>query len=251
MKGRVVAELGERDVGILRDLDRVRALSGRQLERLHFASLATQNARGSARRRTMSRLVAAGLVTTMPRRVGGERSGSAGLVYVLDSLGRSYLHPDDTERQRRPWSVGWLFLQHTLDVAELYVRLRERERDGQLKLSHYLAEPASWHEVNGWLIKPDAWLVYETPQWEQHRWLEVDRGTESLPTIERKLRHYVMFGGAGLPGPRGVVPRVLITLPDDPRLAAVRQIIASLPDPADRMVEARLFDDTFSPRPPP
>jgi hypothetical protein len=251
MKRREAAELGARELGVLRDLDRVRALTGRQLERLHFASLATSNARGSARRRTMQRLVEVQLVTTLSRRIGGERAGSAGLVYVLDSRGRAYLHTADGQRQRRPWSVGWLFLQHTLDVAEIYVRLREREREGQLKLGHFVAEPASWHQTNGWTVKPDAWLVYETKQWEQHRWLEVDRGTESLPTLERKLRSYAAFGAAGLPGPLGVVPRVLVTLPSDARLASVQQLIAALPEPADRMLEATLFEDAFHARAPP
>jgi hypothetical protein len=61
-----VIALSSREYAVLTDLQRVRLLSGGQLERLHFAELATANARGSARRRTLGGLVYAGLVTTCP-----------------------------------------------------------------------------------------------------------------------------------------------------------------------------------------
>jgi len=95
MRRLVPGALAQRDVAILRDLDRLRLLSGRQLEQLHFQALTTGNARGSARRRTLGRLVDLKLVSALPRRVGGERAGSSGLVYCLDS--RAY-------RERALWA---------------------------------------------------------------------------------------------------------------------------------------------------
>src|SRR5215218_9654600 len=83
-----VKELSSRQYAVLADLQHVRLLSGQQLERLHFAQLATPNARGSARRRSLGGLVGTGLVTTLPRRIGGERAGSAGLIYILDARGQ-------------------------------------------------------------------------------------------------------------------------------------------------------------------
>src|SRR5829696_5656987 len=111
-------ELSSRQSAILADLRRVRILSGGQLERLHFARLATPNARGSARRRTLGGLVSAGLVTTLPRRIGGERSGSAGLVYTLDARGHRLIAESEpnSHRVRRPWPIGWPFVQHSLAV---------------------------------------------------------------------------------------------------------------------------------------
>src|SRR5829696_5812441 len=88
-------ELSSRQTAVLADLRRVRLLTGRQLERLHFAKLATPNARASARRRALGGLVAAGLVTTLPRRIGGERAGSAGLIYTLDARGQRFLEARD------------------------------------------------------------------------------------------------------------------------------------------------------------
>jgi Replication-relaxation len=182
-----LSEFSSRQCAVLADLHRVRVLSGKQLERLHFAGLATPNARGSARRRTLGGLVSAGLVTTLPRRIGGERAGSAGLVYTLDARGHHLLAESETNthRVRRPWPIGWPFVQHSLAVAELYIRLRELEAAGTIRLLHFAAEPGSWHRSSHGVLKPDACAVFETGQWEEHWWLEVDRGTESLPTLAR------------------------------------------------------------------
>jgi hypothetical protein len=244
-------ELSSRQYAVLTDLQRVRLLSGRQIERLHFAGLATPNARGSARRRTLGGLLSAGLVTTLPRRIGGERSGSAGLVYTLDARGHRVLAESEpnSDRIRRPWPIGWPFVQHSLGVAELYVRLRELETSGTIRLLQFAAEPACWYRT----VKPDAWAVYETAQWEEHWWLEVDRATESLPTLERKLRHYVAFADSGQVGPLGVTPRVLLTVPSAVRLAAAKQVADTLPPPADKLIEIAEFNAVFqgSARPPP
>jgi hypothetical protein len=248
-------ELSRRQCAVLADLDRVRLLSGRQIERLHFAGLATPNARGSARRRTLGGLVANGLVTILPRRIGGERAGSAGLVYTLDARGHRLLAEAESpgHRVRRPWPIGWPFVQHSLAVAELYVRLRELETGGSIRLLHFAAEPGSWYRSPHGVLKPDAWTVFETGQWEEHWWLEVDRATESLPTLERKLAHYVTFAANGPPGPLGVTPRVLLTVPDATRLATAQQVIDNLPAPADQLIRLCEFNSVFQPtaRPPP
>jgi hypothetical protein len=242
--------LSERDHAVLLDLQRVRLLSGRQLERLHFTDLATNNARGSARRRSLGRLTALGLVTTLPRRVGGERAGSAGLVYSLDAPGLRYVQASlgraAAPRTRRPWPIGWPFVQHTLGVAELYVRLRELERVGGFRLLRLDAEPASWHRAGDVQLKPDAYVVLEYADWEQHYWLEVDRGTESLPTLRRKLLSYVEAAAAVLVGPLGVMPEVLIAVPTPARAAAVTELVAGLPAPAERLLRVELFERTFT-----
>lgn len=238
-------ELGERDDAIMRDLLRVRLLTGWQLERLHFRKLSATPARGSARRRTMGRLARLGLVTTLPRRVGGERAGSAGLVYLLDSRGVRLLTAKTT-RVRRPWPVGWPFVQHTLDIAELYVRLREQERANRLRLLHFEAEPASWYSQAGVQLKPDAFVVLETDTWEEHYWLEVDRGTESLPGLGRKLRRYVDAAAAApSAGPLGVIPRVLLTVPDMTRHRSVAALVRRLPDPGAQLISVEPFAGTF------
>lgn len=252
-RGSAAADPGHRGEAILADLQRVRLLTGRQLERLHFAALADDRSRSSARRRSLGRLTQRGWVTTLPRRVGGERAGSAGLVYTLDRAGQQLL-ATGTARIRRPWAVGWPFVQHTLDVAELYVRLREQERHEQLHVLRFDAEPAAWHRLaSGITLKPDAFAALEVDGWEYHYWLEVDRGTESLPTLRRQLATYLDAANLGEVGPLGVMPLVVVTVPTVARRTAVAGLVAHLPEPAGRLLTVWDFADAFvTPgRPPP
>lgn len=235
--------LSARDQGILRDLARVRVLTGNQLERLHFHELAAAN-RDRARRRVLNRLIAWRVVTTLARRVGGVRAGSAGLVYSLDTAGqrvRRLLDHEDEQPVRRPWTPGALFLAHTLAVSELYVRLREAERAGHLELSAFLAEPASWQRTTTLgTLKPDAYALLAYGDIEDAWWIEVDQATESPATLRRKLSLYLLAATAGVTGPDGVLPRVLVTVPDTQRLKIVREIVSDLGPAAERLISVVL-----------
>jgi hypothetical protein len=241
--------LGERDQAVLRDLVRVHVLTGTQLTRLHFGNLSTVS-RERTRRRVLARLADNGLVTTLERRVGGVRAGSAGLVYALGVAGQHVLpllvDEQPVKRPRHPWTPSPLFLAHTLAVSELYVRLVEAARADTLALVTYQAVPASWvpDGLGDWL-KPDAYAVVRAGEVEDSWWIEVDRATESLPTIKRKLRAYLDFVHRGQLGPDGVVPRVLITVPDDKpkRLSDIRDLLARLPEPADKLFHLTAFDN--------
>jgi hypothetical protein len=235
---RLAATLSARDVLMLRDLDCVRCLTGRQLERLHLTGLQAVH-RDRARRRVMARLIRLGVVTTFFRRVGGIRAGSAGLVYTLDSAGRRllrFLDGIDDGPGRRPWETSPRFLDHTLTVAELYVQLRETERSGELELLRFLAEPASWRSTTTvGTLKPDAYVLLASGGFEYAWWCEIDMGTESGPTLRRKLNHYLLAVQAGVVGPDQFLPRVLICVPDDKRLVQVEEIIQALPAPANKL----------------
>jgi hypothetical protein len=184
--------------------------------------------------------------------VGGDRAGSAGLIYALDTDGQR-LFTTPTGRARRPWPIGWPFVQHTLDVTELYVRLREAERTGVVQLLRFDAEPDSWQQINGWRLKPDAYLVVADADWERHTWVEVDRDTESLPTLRRKLLSYVQAAAAGAVAPLGVMPQVLVTVPNQARQLAVEQVVAHLPAPANDLITVEQFTSALllGPRSPP
>jgi hypothetical protein len=239
----LATQLSVRDIGILRDLARVRVLTGNQLERLHFHDLATAN-RDRARRRILNRLIAWHVVATLARRVGGVRAGSAGLVYSLDTAGQRVLRLLDREDEllvRRPWTPGTLFLNHTLAVAELYVGLRAAEQADRLELSEFLAEPASWHYTTSLgTLKPDAYALLAYHDIEDAWWLEVDQGTESRNTLRRKLNLYLLAAQAGVTGPHGVLPRVLVVVPDEKRAASIREIILNLGPAAARLISVVL-----------
>jgi hypothetical protein len=204
------------------------------MTRLHFHDLA-QNSRERMRRNVLSRLI----------------SGSSGHIYTLDSGGQRALpfilaseKQEQPERARKPWTPGQAFLLHGLDVSELYVRLVELERAGAFILPQFLTEPASWFPNGlGGILKPDAYALLQFNRVEDAWAIEVDRATESIPTLRRKLLAYVDFAHAGGEGPDGITPRVLVTVPHPGRLAAVQRLIDDLPEPAGRLFRSALFAD--------
>ena len=239
--------LGDRDRQIIRELGRLRVATGQQLERLLFADLGGAHA-DRTRRRVLARLVNLHLLTTLARRVGGVRAGSAGLIFVLDVGGLRVLHAllgreTDSPRPRRPGTPTERFLLHSLAVSELYVQLVERARDGSFGLLDYRAEPAAWwqDEQGGW-VKPDALLTLRTASYDDDWTVEVDRATESLPTLRRKLLSYVELAERGETGPGGVLPRVLVTVPTEARRATVAWLIEQLPAPAAELLHVVIFD---------
>jgi hypothetical protein len=242
--GAIAERLSPRDQAILFDLARVRVLSGAQLTRLHFATLAPES-QERTRRRVLARLTEHQLVATLERTIGGARAGSAGHVYSLGIaaqrvrplLGDGAYTDSPSGRTRAPATPGSLFLAHALDVSALYVSLREHKHGGHLTLAHFATESAAWWpDGRGGVIKPDAYARLRGTNVEDCWWIEVDRATESIPTLRRKLLAYTEFARTGQLGPEGVVPRVLVTAPHDRRLADVRDLAVSLPSPGPELI---------------
>jgi hypothetical protein len=242
-------QLSQRDLVILGDLARVRCLTGNQLERLHLSDLAAPN-RSRARRRVLGRLIRSQAVTTLARRIGGVRAGSAGLVYALDVAGQRVVRLTDGHNElpaRRPWTQGALFLAHTLAVSELYVQLREAEAAGLVELLEFLAEPAAWQRTTALgTLKPDAYLLIAGGEFEDAWWIEVDLATESRATLRRKLNLYLLAAQAGVTGPHKMLPRVLVTVPDLRRLAVVRELLAELPPLVKRLILVTLHNQAVA-----
>lgn len=237
----LVDELSERDRSVLAALRRVRVLSGSQLERLAFDGIA-DSARGRVRRRVLGRLVGLGLVATLERRVGGVRAGSAGLVYVLTAAGHRLLdlceeRATEIPVRRRPaHTPGQLFLAHMLAVSEVYVGLVEAARGGGWTLVDFAVEAdARWPLGDGSLLRPDALVVLGAGEVEDVWWLEVDRGTESLPRLKTMLDRYLVFAQSGAAAPYGVVPRVLVSVDSEQRLRRLRGLLRRLPEPAGEL----------------
>lgn len=232
----VDARLSERDRKIIATVDRLRLVSSTQLERLHFLDL-SPNVRGRIRRRVLARLVAWRVLLTLERRIGGIRAGSAGLVFALDTAGRQLAQLDGSA-VRRPREPSVVLLGHSLAASELYVSLVELSRTGEFTVADYRTEPACWQALplGGWL-KPDAYLKLSAATFDDHWWVEIDKGTEHLPVIRRKLLTYLDHANSGGLGPAGVLPRVLVTVPNEARQAAIAGVIARLPD-ADKLIHA-------------
>lgn len=237
---RLAESLSDRDWAILADVAKVRVLTGKQVERLHFVHLEGKHG-DRTRRRVLERLTAAGLLTALPRRVGGGRAGSAGMIVALGQFGQRLLSMFSgytlTGRTRQPGVPTERFLAHTLAIAELYVSLTEASRTNALTLNGFRAEPACWwRDSEGEWVKPDALAVVSSGDIEDSWAIEVDQSTESLPTLRRKLKVYLDLAKNEEHGPnRGPLPRVLVTVPDERRLAAVGELVRSLPEPAGEL----------------
>ena len=213
-------------------LHRVRVATGRQMERTCFPDVTRRQVRA-----VLASLVDRRLLARLPRVVGGVRAGSAGYVYTLDVAGQRVMRPDHG-RAHRPWPVSMSFLAHSLAVTELYVGLVEAERAGRLRLVSFVTEPACWRSFHGpggarTILKPDAALVARLGRFEDWWFVEVDRGTESRPTLARKFDLYRAFWQSGMEQTRiGVFPRVLWLVPDEQRRAALVEIVGRQPGEA-------------------
>lgn len=232
--------LGERDWAVLRDVTRLRLASGNQLERLHFTGLSEASG-GVVRRRVLGRLVQTRALATLPRRIGGVRAGSAGLVYHLDVAGQRLVSPDGRARRLDP--PGERYMRHVLAVSELYVNLVERARQNAgTQLDQFETEPR-WSDGRHSLLKPDAYAVVADEAHRDYWWVEVDLATEHLPTIKRKLATYVDFYRNGYLGPVQVMPWVLVTVPDSERFSQIVRLIHQLPHRADELFTVAVHND--------
>ncbi len=225
-------QLSDRDKAILTDLERTRVLTGAQLQRLHFDPI-DHDSRARDRRRVLQRLTDLDLVSTLDRRIGGIRAGSAGHIYTLTSAGRRLQALQRgqqlTGRLRRPHTPGAPFLTHALAISDLYVTLTEASRHHDFRVSTFHGEPACCHPTgNNHYLYPDAYLILATSTYQDCWWLEVDQATESLPRIKKKCHIYLDFITHGGVGPDGVPPRILFTTPDEARSNAIQKVITTL-----------------------
>jgi len=238
-------DLSPRDRMLLATLARLRLVTGRQLERLLYTDVTRRRAQ-----QALASLTQRQLVVRLPRLVGGIRAGSAGHVYALDAAGRR-LTFRDLRRSLRPWGVGVPFLAHTLAISELYVRLVEAERAGAMQLRDFVAEPGCWRSFTGpygrTVLKPDAYVITRLGDFEDHWFIEVDRGTEATTTLARKCDVYRRYWQTGTEqARREIFPKVLWLVPDQRRYDALVEVFGRQPAEAWQLFAVALFDEAVN-----
>jgi hypothetical protein len=229
----LAAELPDRYTVPLLHLSRARVLSGGQLDRLLRQPGTAPRTTERARQRAMTHLCRLGMATTLDRRIGGMRAGSAGHVHVLTPAGYRLVAivtgapiPGQVRRFRAP---GPMLIAHALDIAELYVQLTEASRGGGFWVTAFVTEPATWWPLgNGGHLRPDAYTALAVPTHRDVWWLEIDRDTESAPRLRDKFIDYLDHAEDGGTGPDGVLPRVLFTAPDQRRATVIGDIVTGL-----------------------
>ena len=235
--------LTDRDLALLQDIEQFRLLSTRQIQRLHFGiGHATISAATRGTVRVLGRLEDRGFLARLERRIGGIKHGSSGNVWQLSATGERLLRALRGDGARRRFvEPGAPFTDHTLEVADLAVRLREAARDRRFDLLELDTEPECWREFTAshggpqWL-KPDLYVVTANAAVEEHAFVEVDRGTEHMPAILRKCAVYQRYFQTGSEQHRqGIFPAIVWVVPNKQRAAKLRASIRGDPTLTDTL----------------
>jgi hypothetical protein len=236
--------LSDRDLAVLKTVSSHRFLTTRHVERLLFHDHATPASGSRTCRRVLRRLESLNLLQRPLRRIGGLSAGSASSVWMVSSRGLRLLNlragVGAVGRVREP---GERFVQHYLAIADAHLGLVEAERARRLEVIEVQIEPACWRQFSGLggsreILKPDLFVVSAAvpgeggkAAFEDHWLVEVDRGTESLPTLLRQCQLYESYrrqGGEQLE--RGVFPLVVWVVPDEVRAAKLQAALQAARD---------------------
>lgn len=233
--------LTDRDRLILEHVGQLRLLCARQIQVLVFPDDGHASPATAARccRRVLERLTRERLLSRLERRVGGARFGSASYVYALGPVGQRVLDADGPRRRLTEPSAR--FVAHTLSVAEFFVQLHLHVRAQGWQLLSWQSEPACWREVTTLggrvVLRPDLFVVLGVGEYELRWFVEIDLGSEHLPTLLRKCRLYHSYYKSGREQHRyRVFPRVLWVMPNQSRAERLRATVD-----ADRRLTAELF----------
>lgn len=197
--GWLETHLPERDRAVLELVAAHRYLTTGQLERFVFTGHVSQESAARTARRVLARLERSGLLASLDRRIGGVRAGSSARVWQLTSGSARLLRDDGLNFRRHDPSPR--FLRHCLAVGDVNLLLRGLTTHGASDVSVQV-EPASWRSFTGpggerRSLQPDLAALVQTDDFEERWFLEVDLGTESLPTLLRKCGQYEAYRVSG------------------------------------------------------
>lgn len=194
--GSVLPLLRERHWRVLDLLTAEPLLATGHVQALAFTE-GTPLSRARTCRRTLRDLAGWGLVHRERGVPGGIGGGSDAAAFALTTCGDRVLALRDGRppgKPRRPADRGQALTRHLLGVAELHVVLAEAvaATGGSLR---WQSEPSCWRRfISGHgeeLLKPDAFAEVRLAGERRLAWVELDRGTQSVPvTIAAKVRRY-------------------------------------------------------------
>ncbi|WP_246063885.1 replication-relaxation family protein [Blastococcus colisei] len=206
------------------ELQRHRFLSTDHLQQLVFTGHRSLISAARTCRRVLGRLHDERLIERLDRRVGGLHGGSAASVWTLTAAGQRVLGlqtgSGSSMRVRQP---GGAFVQHYLAVADVHLVLLRAAREGQMELLNLELEPVCWRHFldpmgTRQVLKPDLFAVTATENYENHWFIEVDRGTEGIPTLVRQCQAYARYRASDQEqAESGLFPRVIWLLPTEIR----------------------------------
>lgn len=224
------SQLSARDREVIQRVAEHRFLTTHQIQAFCFVDHVSADSAARTTRRVLARLERDGLLQALDRRVGGVRSGSAATIWHLTAAGQRLIHADD--KRRRTGIPSERFLAHCLAVADVHVLLDQHRRIEAIEAVAVEVEPASWRRYQGpageprWL-QPDLYAEITTADFLDRHFIEVDLGTESLPTLLGKCDQYEQYRRSGVEQARhGSFPIVLWLLTSPERARKLEQALA-------------------------
>jgi hypothetical protein len=213
-------------------------LSREQVRRLFFrkeagkgsAALASVQATGARLRR----LAKAGYLIRAARRV---MQGSGQYLYTLGPMGVRLLSLEYRIQARiasvREVPSGFLPLNHTIEVADFYIALKEALEllelgDGAILtwLGEREAAFRFYHQGRKRMIAPDAYCLWSRAGKASSFFLEWERGTQGLVVLAAKLdgydAYYTRRGYLEHLGEVGLTPRLVFVFPQERRAREFR-----------------------------
>jgi hypothetical protein len=241
--GELTERLAKRDQAVLEAIGNHRFLTTKQVQSLCFHHHTTTDSAARICRRVLHRLEGWLLIERPIRRVGGLMAGSASSIWMLTSTGQRLRNLraglGAVGRVREP---GEGFIRHYLAIADTHLALIAAQRAKQLELLTVQIEPACWRRYTGptgssAVLKPDLYAVTAAGEFEDHWFIEVDRATESIPTLIKQCRQYEAYRRTGSEqAETELFPLVLWVVPDELRADRLRDRLA-----ASRDLEPALF----------
>ena len=228
---RLAATLTERDREVLARIAEHRFLSTHQIEGFCFPALPYQegrqdsaqaSAQASARaaRRTVTRLHRSRLIQpAIPRRVGGVHGGATPGIWQLSAAGATIQAETESgassdqasgasghRRRFHPSDPSVRFLSHALATADAHLAvIRVAGRlGGRCQVAVEQAAVRRFPSIGGGLVtlRPDLSATIQARDADgdyEDRWfIEVDTGTESLPTLLAKCQQYEAYRASGI-----------------------------------------------------
>lgn len=222
----LASRLSARDQAIIDMLQDLRLLRSDQITRLAFNDGNPLN-RPRRQRKVMQRLVNWGAAHRFPRPIGGASWGSGPACYTVPTFSNQ----------------GVSKRQHTLDIAELYVRLIEAHRAGQIELVNFLPEPYCHVQIGKAVYEPDGKIHVRTSSGEYLWFLEIDESHEWTTKLKQKMtraqkvwERWPKTGNAV----KDTFPRGLYVVKDQKRYDFVKGIIDKQPED---LFDVCLFED--------
>jgi len=238
----IARSLSERDRDILASLDRFGFITTRQMQVLHFLDHNSHVAAARATQRALLKLAQLGVTEHLQRRVGGVRAGSASFVWRIGPIGDALLRLDHDRPRARRKEPSLRTLDHRLAAVDCVTSLTIAASTGGFALESVETEPGSWRPFLGpggvrAVLKPDLAVVTTTTDYEDRWFLEVDRATESLPTLLSKCLQYERYRRTGQEQhEHGVFPWVVWVMSSTASAERLQRAISS-----DRNLDDAIF----------